>query len=67
MMILKQVSTVKTPSNVPVPDVVRLQKNRLESLENLPNVAAPFLFLNQFSSLRVLDISSNRLTELDLT
>jgi hypothetical protein len=44
---------------------VRLSQNRLTDLHGLPACTAPYLFLSEFSSLRVLDVSSNQLTELD--
>jgi Leucine-rich repeat (LRR) protein len=45
--------------------VIRLSQNRLAGLQGLASAAAPYLFLNQFSQLRVLDASCNMLTELD--
>ena len=57
------------PPGIAVPDVVRLGQNQLtEAALELPvfrRALEPFLFLNRLSSLRVLDLSSNRLRVLE--
>lgn len=57
------------PPGIAVPDVVRLGQNQLtEAALELPvfrRTLEPFLFLNRLSSLRVLDLSSNRLRVLE--
>jgi hypothetical protein len=64
-VLLKHARGKPTPPTVQVPNVIRLSQNRLTDLAGLPSATAPYLFLNQFSQLRVLDVSSNMLTELD--
>ena len=64
-VLLKPARDKPAPPIVQVPDVIRLSQNRLTDLGCLPSATAPYLFLNQFSQLRVLDVSSNMLTELE--
>jgi hypothetical protein len=64
VLIKRSLDNLKLPT-VQVPDVIRLSQNRLTDLRGLASAAAPYLFLNHFSQLRVLDVACNTLTELD--
>ena len=65
MVLIKRARDNQPPPTVKIPDVIRVSQNNLADLHGLPSSTAPYLFLNQFSQLRVLDVSCNMLTELD--